>query len=115
MLRQKQTLEQSISVREGQNAGVVVVWVGDRLKAKVGELGRNFGSAFRDSASTMRACGPQAMMVILRLLQNSRTVSSHGGFLGRGCLECGSVSGFQIQHEQLAELRKYVRRDSGSM
>ena len=34
-------------MREGQNASVVVVWVGDGLETKVGELGRNFRSAFR--------------------------------------------------------------------
>ena len=39
--------EQSIRMREGQNASVVLVWVGDGLEAQVGELGRNFGSAFR--------------------------------------------------------------------
>jgi hypothetical protein len=33
-------------MREGQNASVVVVWVGDGLETKVGELARNFGSAF---------------------------------------------------------------------
>ena len=31
------------------------------------------------------------------------------------CLKCGSVSGFQIPQEQLVELRRYVRGDSGSM
>ena len=95
MLRQKQTLEQSISVREGQNAGVVVVWVGDRLKAKVGELGRNFGSAFRDSASTMRACGPQAMMVILRLLQNSRTDRATADSWGGGAWNVAASQDFR--------------------
>lgn len=34
-------------MRESQYASVVVVWVGDWLEAQVGELGRNFGSAFR--------------------------------------------------------------------
>lgn len=34
-------------MREGQDASVVVVWVGDGLEAKIGELGRNFSSAFR--------------------------------------------------------------------
>src|SRR6516164_6477367 len=34
-------------MREGQNASAVVVWVRDGLKAKVGELGRNFSSTFR--------------------------------------------------------------------
>jgi len=36
-----------------------------------------------DLASTMRACGPQAIMVMLRALQNLRAESSHGGFFER--------------------------------
>jgi hypothetical protein len=40
-------LEQSIKMREDQDASVVVVWVWDGLEAEVGKLGRNFSSAFR--------------------------------------------------------------------
>ena len=38
---------ESIGMRERQDASVVVVRVRDGLEAKVGELGRNFSSAFR--------------------------------------------------------------------
>ena len=34
-------------MREGQDASVVVVWVGDGSEAQVGELRRNFSSVFR--------------------------------------------------------------------
>ena len=40
-------LEQSIGVRESQDARVAVVWVGDWPESKVGELCRNFRSALR--------------------------------------------------------------------
>ena len=34
-------------MREGQDASIAIVWVGDALKAKIGELARNFSSTFR--------------------------------------------------------------------
>jgi hypothetical protein len=34
-------------MRKGQDASVLVAWVGDGLEAQVGELGRYFDSAFR--------------------------------------------------------------------
>lgn len=34
-------------MREGQDASIVVVWGGDGLEAKTGELSRDFSSAFR--------------------------------------------------------------------
>ena len=37
----------SIRMREGQDASVVVAWVGGGSKAEVDELGRNLSSAFR--------------------------------------------------------------------
>jgi len=45
---QKQTfLEQSIGMRESQDASVSVLWVGDGLEPKVGELCGNFSSALK--------------------------------------------------------------------
>ena len=39
--------QQSIGMRESQNASVSVLWVGDGLEPEVGELCRNFSSALR--------------------------------------------------------------------
>jgi hypothetical protein len=40
-------LKQSIGMREGQDASRAIFWVGDGLKAKIGELARNFSGTFR--------------------------------------------------------------------
>jgi hypothetical protein len=40
-------LEQSIGMRESQDASVSVLWVGDGLEPKVGELCGNFSGALR--------------------------------------------------------------------
>ena len=40
-------LEQSIRMREGQDASIDVVWVVDELEAKIGQLSRDFSSVFR--------------------------------------------------------------------
>ena len=37
-------LEQSIRMREGQDASIDVVWVVDELEAKIGQLSRDFSS-----------------------------------------------------------------------
>jgi hypothetical protein len=70
-------------MREGQDASIAIVWVGDALKAKIGELARNFSSTFRGFGFDHESVQPQPIMVMLQARQNSRAVSSHGGFLER--------------------------------
>ena len=76
-------LEQSIRMREGQDASIAIVWVGDALKAKIGELARNFSSTFRGFGFDHESVQPQPIMVMLRAWQNSRAESSHSGFFER--------------------------------
>ena len=74
---------ESIRMRESQDARVVVVWVEDGPEAKVGELGRNFCSAFRRLAFDHESVQAPSHNGDVASIAEFAGGSSHGGFLER--------------------------------